>query len=239
MKKYSSKAKKNPAVNAAQSHAGKSAERGTKSKRAAPIDAAQQIHGARPAQSQTLEASIGNQVRNLRKSANLTVMEMANQAGLSISMLSKIENGSTSPSLATLQAISKALNVPITTLFARFDEKRDVSYVASGQGLLIERRGTRSGHQYRLLGHSVASEVAVEPYLITLTEEADPYPVFQHEGVEFIYMLNGEVSYRHADKSYLLKSGDLLFFDASAPHGPEELRKLPMNYLSIIIYSQG
>jgi mannose-6-phosphate isomerase-like protein (cupin superfamily) len=49
-------------------------------------------------------------------------------------------------------------------------------------------------------------------------------------------MLDGEVSYRHADKSYVLKSGDSLFFDATAPHGPEELRKLPMNYLSIIIY---
>ncbi len=151
-------------------------------------------------------------------------------------MLSKIENGSTSPSLGTLQSIAKALNVPVTTLFARFDEKRDVSFVANGQGILIDRRGTRSGHQYRLLGHSISGEVAVEPYLITLTEEAAPYPVFQHEGVEFIYMLDGEVSYRHADKSYLLRSGDFLLFDASAPHGPEELRKVPMNYLSIIMY---
>ena len=151
-------------------------------------------------------------------------------------MLSKIENGSTSPSLGTLQSIAKALNVPVTTLFARFDEKRDVSFVANGQGILIDRRGTRSGHQYRLLGHSISGEVAVEPYLITLTEEAAPYPVFQHEGVEFIYMLDGEVSYRHADKSYLLRSGDSLLFDASAPHGPEELRKVPMNYLSIIMY---
>ena len=194
------------------------------------------VHGAQPSSSQTLEASIGNQIRTLRKMKNLTVAELAAQSGLSISMLSKIETGSTSPSLATLQAIATALNVPFTTLFVKFDEKRDISFVQAGEGLLIERRGTRSGHQYRLLGHSVSSDVAVEPYLITLTEEADPYPVFQHEGVEFIYMLDGEVSYRHADKSYLLKSGDALFFDATAPHGPEELRKLPMNFLSIIIY---
>lgn len=196
------------------------------------------IHGARPSASQTLEASIGNQVRTLRKMKNMTVMEVANQANLSVSMLSKIENGATSPSLGTLQSIAAALNVPLTTLFVKFDEKRDASFVANGHGLLIERRGSRSGHQYRLLGHSVSSDVAVEPYLITLTEEADPYPVFQHEGVEFIYMLDGEVVYRHADKSYLLRGGDALFFDATAPHGPEELRKVPMNYLSIIIYPQ-
>ena len=39
-------------------------------------------------------------------------------------------------------------------------------------------------------------------------------------------MLSGEVTYRHADRSYLLQPGDSLFFDAEAPHGPEELRRL-------------
>ncbi len=76
----------------------------------------------------------------------------------------------------------------------------------------------------------------VEPYLITLTEEAEPYPLFQHAGVEFIFMLSGKVLYRHADKAYPLHPGDALFFDAEAPHGPEELTILPMTYLSIIIY---
>ena len=48
-------------------------------------------------------------------------------------------------------------------------------------------------------------------------------------------MLSGEVTYRHADRSYLLQPGDSLFFDAEAPHGPEELRQLPARYLSIIV----
>jgi transcriptional regulator with XRE-family HTH domain len=192
--------------------------------------------GERASVSQTLEAAIGNQVRTLRKRNDMTVLDLAHQAGLSISMLSKIENGGTSPSLATLQSLAQALNVPLSTFFTTFDEKRDATYVRSGKGLLIERRGTRSGHQYQLLGHSVSSDVGVEPYLITLTDEADPYPIFQHEGVEFIYMLSGEVGYRHADKTYTLKKGDSLFFDAAASHGPEELRKLPMQYLSIIVH---
>jgi transcriptional regulator with XRE-family HTH domain len=192
--------------------------------------------GARPSESQSLEASIGSQVRTLRKKHDMTVLDLATQSELSIGMLSKIENGGISPSLATLQALAKALNVPIGTFFAKFDEKHDATYVRSGRGLQIERRGTSSGHLYQLLGHSVKSEIAVEPYLITLSDDADPYPIFQHEGVEFIYMLTGEVGYRHADKTYLLKKGDSLFFDASAPHGPEDLRKLPMTYLSIIIY---
>jgi transcriptional regulator with XRE-family HTH domain len=198
--------------------------------------AAPSFHGARAAGGKSLEAAVGAQVRALRKRNDITVLDLATQAGLSISMLSKIENGQTSPSLATLQGLAAALNVPISTFFTKYDEKHDATYVKSGKGLLIERRGTRSGHRYQLLGHSVSSEVGVEPYLITLTDEADPYPVFQHEGVEFIYMLSGEVVYRHADKSYVLKKGDSLFFDSSAPHGPEDLRKLPMQYLSIIVY---
>lgn len=203
-----------------------------------PVQESDLLHGARPSESKTLEAAVGAQVRALRKRSGMTVMELSNQSGVSISMLSKIENGATSPSLTTLQSLAQALNVPVSIFFAKFDEKRDASYVKSGNGLLIERRGTKSGHQYRLLGHSVAGDIAVEPYLITLTDEADPYPVFQHEGVEFIHMLKGEVDYRHADKTYPLRKGDSLFFDATAPHGPETLGKLPAEYLSIIIYQR-
>ena len=74
---------------------------------------------------------------------------------------------------------------------------------------------------------------------ITLDETSDAYPVFQHAGYEFIYMLSGEVTYRHADRSYLMQPGDSLFFDAEAPHGPEELRRLPARYLSIIVSLPG
>ena len=65
--------------------------------------------------------------------------------------------------------------------------------------------------------------LAVEPYLITLSKDSDVFPIFQHEGVEFLYMLEGEVGYRHGDKTYLLQPGDSLYFDADVPHGPEEL----------------
>ncbi|MEL6774742.1 MAG: cupin domain-containing protein, partial [Pseudomonadota bacterium] len=62
----------------------------------------------------------------------------------------------------------------------------------------------------------------------------DAYPIFQHEGVEFIYMIEGSVVYRHGETNYELFPGDSLFFDAEAPHGPLEIRSLPCRYLSII-----
>jgi transcriptional regulator with XRE-family HTH domain len=183
-----------------------------------------------------LEVSIGRRVRLLRQRLQLTATELAAQAELSPGMLSKIENGGTSPSLSTLQSLASALNVPMTSFFADFEERRDCSYVRAGQGVLIERRGSKAGHRYELLGHSLSGEIVVEPYLITLSEDADPYVLFQHDGVEFIYMLTGKVIYRHADKLYPMSPGDALFFDAGAPHGPEELLERPMSYLSIIIY---
>lgn len=184
----------------------------------------------------TLEASIGAEVRRLRKSLDLTVAELGIAAGISAGMLSKIENGAISPSLSTLEALSKALNVPISRLFAETEERRDCSFVKAGSGVRIERRGTKAGHLYDLLGHSLAGEIAVEPYLITLSKNAVPYTNFRHGGVEFIYMLSGKVRYLHSDRSYLMEPGDALFFDAAARHGPEELIDTPMQYLSIIIY---
>ena len=146
---------------------------------------------------------------------------------MSVSMLSKIEHGAVSASIDSLGALSRALKVPLTTFFSKYEEQRDCSFVHAGQGVTIERRGTKAGHQYQLLGHSISGEIVVEPYLITLTKEAKPYTLFEHAGVEFIYMLTGKVLYRHADKAYPLAPGDALFFDAAAPHGPERTDQAP------------
>ena len=113
--------------------------------------------------------------------------------------------------------------------------------VKAGEGVDVERRGTRAGHQYTPLGHigSNNSGVTVEPYLIRLSEKSDVFPTFQHKGMEFLYMLEGEVVYRHGGNLYQMTPGDSRFFDADAPHGPEVLTKLPARYLSIISYPDG
>ncbi|MCH8060663.1 MAG: helix-turn-helix transcriptional regulator [Proteobacteria bacterium] len=184
-----------------------------------------------------LEKAIGRQVKRYRKQLGLTITQMCSRTGLSAGMVSKIENGITSPSLATLRSLSTALNVPVTALFREFEEQRDATFVKAGQGLCIERRGTRAGHQYQLLGHSIHSDVAVEPYLITLESDADVFPVFQHTGVEFIYVLQGRMVYRHLNATYTMTPGDSLFFDSDAPHGPDELLELPLRFLSVMSQS--
>ena len=185
-----------------------------------------------------LERSIGNQVRVFRKQLKLTVSEAAEAANLSPGMLSKIENGNISPSLATINSLSLALNVPVTAFFRKYEQKRDCAYVKANEGLIIERQGTRAGHQYQLLGHTMGKKLSVEPYLITINEKTDVFPLFQHDGVEFIYMIKGKAVYRYADQTFTLSPGDSLCFDSDGPHGPEELIKLPIVLLSVIVSSR-
>ncbi len=198
----------------------------------------QNPHDVRSVRENLLEVAIGREVRAFRNKLGITGGDLAAAAGLSLGMLSKIENGMTSPSLATLQVLSRALGVPVTDFIRRFEERHGAVLVKAGEGLAIERRGTRNGHHYHLLGHTGdrSSRIVVEPYMITLNQESDVFPLFQHAGLEFLYMLEGEVVYRHADKLYTMLPGDSLFFDAEAPHGPEELRQLPIRFLSIISY---
>jgi len=201
----------------------------------------QDPHKVRDNREKNLETAIGREVREFRHQRGMTVADLAQVTGLSVGMLSKIENGVTSASLTTLQALSAALSVPVTAFFRRFEERREAVHVKAGEAVEIERAGTRAGHQYKLLGHLGAnsSGVMVEPYLITLTAESDIFPTFQHDGVELLYVLEGEVGYRHGDQSFHLRPGDSLFFDADAPHGPDELIALPVRYISVISYAQS
>jgi len=200
----------------------------------------QDPHRVRDIGEKNLEIAIGRQVRAFRRQQGMTVAELAAKTGLSIGMLSKIENGNTSPSLTTLQILADALSVQLTSFFHRYEESREAVQVKDGEGLEIERVGTRAGHQYNLLGHlgSNTSGVTMEPYLITLTDRSDVFPTFQHGGIELLYMLEGCVIYRHHDKQFELNPGDSLLFDADAPHGPEKLVTLPARFLSIICYPQ-
>ena len=200
----------------------------------------QDPHATRETSEKVLEVAIGREIHAFRKQQNITVAELAAETNLSIGMLSKIENGNTSPSLSTLQTISNALSVPLTAFFRQYEEQRMAVHTKAGEGVQIEREGTRAGHQYNLLGHigGNSSSVIVEPYLITLDNESDTFKTFQHSGIETIFMLEGEVNYLHGNQIYCLKPGDTLFFDADAPHGPEKLVKLPARYLSIISYKQ-
>ncbi len=180
---------------------------------------------------------IANHVRSRRLEIGLTVGQLAERTGISKGMLSKIENAQTSPSLTTLERLSSALDMPVTSLFRGLAEERDAVFVKAGSGPEIIRKGTRAGHTYELLGTLRGPYKRVEPLLVSLVESTEVFPLFQHAGVELLYMLEGIMEYSYGREHYRMEKGDTLQFEGDIPHGPTRLVKLPIRFLSITIYS--
>jgi hypothetical protein len=148
-------------------------------------------------------------------------------------MISKIESASTSCSLTSLQRLAEGLNIPVTALFRGADTDRDATFTKNGEGSLTVRSGTQHGHEYRVLGILKGRTDALEPTLVTLTDASDVFPLFQHPGTEFIYMLSGKMVYGHGAYEYAMEPGDSLLLDGEGPHGPLELLELPIRFLAI------
>jgi DNA-binding XRE family transcriptional regulator/quercetin dioxygenase-like cupin family protein len=180
-----------------------------------------------------LEQVIAVQVRHYRTANGLSSAELAARTGLSKAMISRVETATTSCSLTTLQRLADGLNVPVTALFRGADTDRDATFTKNGQGSLTVRSGTRHGHEYRVLGTLKGRTDALEPTLVTLTDASDVFPLFQHPGTEFIYMLAGKMVYGHGAYEYAMEPGDSLLLDGEGPHGPLELLDLPIRFLAI------
>lgn len=187
-----------------------------------------------------LDRYIGLVLREKRQAQSLTIADVASLAGVSRGMLSKIENGQVSPSLDTLRRLAAALGMTLAQLFKNLDvPEGGAQHVRAGEGLEVVRRGTRRGHTYHLLAYDQGPRKQVEPFLITMDDASEVFPTFTHPGVEFIYMLEGRIEYRHGRNTYLLEPGDSLTFKGSIPHGPERLIKVPIRFLAVINYGEA
>jgi transcriptional regulator with XRE-family HTH domain len=184
-----------------------------------------------------LEATLGMvialRVKEARQRRRLPIRILSDRTGISKGMLSKIENAQVSPSLATLARLSQALDTPLTAFFRGFDEERDAVFVKAGHGAEIRREGTAAGQHYQQLGMMRGQHRRMTPQLVTLTRAAEEFPLYQHPGTELLYMLQGVMAYGHGRAVYVLEPGDALQFDADASHGPAELIKLPVKFLSV------
>jgi len=186
---------------------------------------------------ENLERYLGNAIREIRLNHGLTIADVAKLAGISRGMLSKIENAQTATSLETISRLAQALGVSLATLFRNCDARVGSAHlVKSGEGMEVVRRGTKRGHTYHLLAYDQGPKKLFEPFLITIDHESETFPVFEHPGTEFIYMLEGCIEYRHGQNTYVLSPGDALTFEGDIPHGPEKLIKCPIRFLTVLMY---
>jgi transcriptional regulator with XRE-family HTH domain len=186
-----------------------------------------------------LSEAIGKRVRSYRTQLGFTVAQLAEHAGLSKGMLSKIENAQASPSLSTLARISAALDVPLTAFFDAF-EAHAVLHVKRGHGLDLVPKGNRSGLRSQLLGNlSGKTHRRLEPIIYTMTRRAKVSETFRHTGTEFLYMIEGKMDYGYGAQRFLLEAGDSLQFDGEVTHGPVRLIEVPIRLLSVKAYGNG
>jgi transcriptional regulator with XRE-family HTH domain len=181
---------------------------------------------------------IGNRLRERRQELGLTVVEVSQRAGISKGMLSKLENAQVSPSLSTLAQLGQALSVPVTAFFRGLDESHDAVFVPAGKGALLSRGGARSKSRYEHLGILPGRAAALEPVLAELTDQSEVLPLFQHPGIEFIYVLSGSMEYSCGERRYVLGPGDALQFDGEVTHGPSTLLDLPVRFLVVKAVAQ-
>ncbi|MGJ7547012.1 cupin domain-containing protein [Pseudomonas alloputida] len=187
-----------------------------------------------------LEQYLGIQIKKQRQSQELKLSDVARIAGISQGMLSKIENAQVSTSLDTLSRLCDVLGIPMSKLFSQYDQQESSALlVKANQGLEVVRRGTDKGHTYQLLNHVRGPKRTFEAYMVTMDDASEEFPTFSHPGTEFLFLLEGALTYRHGDQLYPMEAGDSLTFDADIPHGPEELAQVPIRLLSVMNYGSA
>ena len=179
---------------------------------------------------------VGERVRDARRALGLTMAQFAETAEISLGMVSKIEHGQTSPSLSTLTRLAHASRVPITAFFRGLDEEHDVVIVRSDERMEILHEGPREGHVYEDLGSLRGKTRIIEPMMVTLESSDEVFPLFQHEGVEFLHMLEGAMDYGYGPKNYRLEAGDTIQIHGEVAHGPVALVELPVRFMSVKVF---
>ncbi len=164
------------------------------------------------------KALLSSRVKALRELRGWTITETAHRAGLSISMLWKVENGQTTLTYGKLAKLAAGLEVPVGELFAN-----PVATVRKGGRRIVERLGTGptvdvKGNLHRFLATDL-SQKHYSPCLIEVNAQGDGVDGESHGGEEFTLVLEGQVRF-HCEgyEPVVLGVGDSVYFDAGMAH---------------------
>jgi transcriptional regulator with XRE-family HTH domain len=180
--------------------------------------------------SRAAQIDVGRRLREFRKARGLSIRALAEMSGLNFNTLSLIEHGKTSPSVSTLQQLALALKIPIAAFFATNQPPTRVVHQQAGDR-------PRAAFAHGILEDLGAglSPAGAKPLLVTLNPGADsgPDPIV-HTGLEFVYCLEGHLSYVIEGQTYRLQPGDSLFFEAHLPHRWGNAERTPAYSLLVL-----
>jgi len=185
------------------------------------------------------EETIARNIYHLRKKRKITLDKLADLTGLTKGYLSKIERSKKAPPYSTLNKIAMAFGVDAASLLEESSQHKrnaQISFTKKAKGKTIKvvgslAEGSLYGYNYEALA-SDKSGKNMEPYIIqpAFDEEA----IFQHEGEEFMYVLEGKHELIYNGNRYLMEEGDSVYFDAAVPHTGKSIGKKKAKLLAVM-----
>jgi transcriptional regulator with XRE-family HTH domain len=178
-------------------------------------------------------ATVGPRVKALRDAMGLSLRDLAERSGVSAPMLSQVERGETSPTLAVAEKIATGLELSLSQLL-RLDEGQHVAVSRAGE----RRRSERGGHRFEELTPPLPGQRAdvslhtLEPGATTGGHE-DP-PMHEPGSRETAVVLNGSLALFFEGTRHDLSSGDSVTFDADLPHHFENDGEDPTRFIAVI-----
>ena len=180
----------------------------------------------------SIEAQVGRNIRALRRARNQTVEGLAAACGLTKGQISKIETGSVSAPLSTIDRISQALEADPGLLLQRREGRN--WYLARRSELEGRRKRIRSSRSYYELLFPGASFESTFQVMHCRVEAPDQFDRFRYPGAVLISMTRGKIVYSYGEEQIPLASGDVFYCDGGKPHGPVKLIQAPADYLLIL-----
>ncbi|MCX8061355.1 MAG: helix-turn-helix domain-containing protein [Anaerolineales bacterium] len=176
------------------------------------------------------EVNVGANLRAIRNQQGLSLRDLAEMSGLNVNTLSMIENNKTSPSVSTLHRLATALRMPITAFFELGRAQQPVIFQRAGQ----RRRITFEHGSLENLGGGLSYRGGI-PLLVSLDPgSSSGDDTIVHTGFEFVYCLEGCLTYTIGDTRYDLQVGDSLLFEAHLPHRWGNFSSQPSQSLLIL-----
>jgi XRE family transcriptional regulator, regulator of sulfur utilization len=181
----------------------------------------------------TTEGRVGARVKSLREAMDLSLRDLAERSGVSAPMLSQVERGDTSPTLAVAQKIAGGLDLTLSQLL-RLDEDRHVVVVRAGKGRTRRRRGHRleeltpplPGQRADVSVHTLAPGAA--------TGAADDPPIHEPGSRETTVVVEGTAELFIDGQRHELREGDSVTFDADLPHHFENNGETDARLIAVI-----
>jgi transcriptional regulator with XRE-family HTH domain len=168
---------------------------------------------------------IGSKIKDIRKEQNLNLNELSEKSGISIAMISKIENGRVFPTLPSLLQLFSSLEIDLNSFFNDFyknDKFPGYIFKKRKEYKPIDKEEAAEGFNYEeVLSYSLQKS-SMQVSLLTLNKGAKRKMVTT-EGFEYIYLIKGTVRYELETHQFDMEEGDSLFFDGRLNHVPRNI----------------